>query len=187
MQEKIDYSEKLLVSELKNGNERAFRSLFEFYSNDIYGYSLSILKSKELAEENVQDAFLKVWLHRENLQIEKSFKSFLFTIARNQAFNMLTKAAKDLVLKDEIFYNSQKTHDNVDYFIREAECKKIEKQAIKKLPPKRKKIFKMSRKQGKSYEEISQELGISLSTVKSQMNKALETMRDLFKPHDGIL
>jgi RNA polymerase sigma-70 factor (ECF subfamily) len=45
----------------------------------------------------------------------------------------------------------------------------------------------MSRNQGKSYEEISKELGISISTVKSQMNKALETMRNFFKPHDGIL
>jgi RNA polymerase sigma-70 factor (family 1) len=187
MQEEIDYSLKLLVSELKNGNERSFRSLFEFYSNDIYTYSVSILKSKELAEENVQDVFLKVWLHRENLIVEKSFKSFLFTIARNQAFNMLNKVTNDNILKEEVFYNSQKSHDNADYYIREKECNKMQKKVIKLLPPKRKQIFKMSRNQGKSYEEISKELGISISTVKSQMNKALETMRNFFKPHDGIL
>lgn len=186
MSETKNHSERLLVGELKNHNEKAFRSLFNFYYQDIYGYSISILKSKELAEENVQEVFLKVWLHRENLNIEQSFKSYLFTIARNQAFNFLNKAANDVLLKEEIFYKSQKYHDDGDYSIREADCKRLKKQAIKQLPPKRKLIFKMSRKQGKTYEEISHELGISVNTVKSQMSKALESIRLFFKDHDDI-
>lgn len=181
-----DFSEQLLVSELKNGNEKAFRKLYDFYYQDIYGYSISLLKSKELAEENVQDVFLKIWMHRENLNLEQSFKSYLFTIARNQAFNLLNKAANNVLLKEEVFYTSEKSHDEGDYSIREADCKKLKKQAIKQLPPKRKRIFKMSRKEGKTYEEISQELGISVNTVKSQMSKALESMRVFFQVHDGF-
>lgn len=182
-----NYSEKLLVSELKNHNEKAFRKLFDLYYQDIYVYSISLLKYKEYAEGNVQEVFLKVWLYRENLNLELSFKSYLFTIARNQAFNFLNKAANDVVLKEEIFYTSQKSHDHGDYSIREADCKKLKKQAIKQLSPKRKLIFKMSRKQGKTYEEISQELGISVNTVKNQMSKALESLRQYFTLHDGIL
>lgn len=181
-----DFSEQLLVSELKKGNEKAFRKLYDFYYQDIYGYSISLLKSKELAEENVQDVFLKIWLHRDNLNLEQSFKSYLFTIARNQAFNLLNKAANDVLLKEEVFYTSEKSHDEGDYSIREADCKKLKKQAIKQLPPKRKRIFKMSRKEGKTYEEISQELGISVNTVKNQMSKALESMRVFFQVHDGF-
>jgi RNA polymerase sigma-70 factor (ECF subfamily) len=187
MPETKDFSEQLLVSELKNHNEKAFRKLFDFYYQDIYGYSISILKSKELAEENVQDVFLKVWLHRENLNLEQSFKSYLFTIARNQAFNLLNKAANDVLLKEEVFYKSQKSCDQTDYSIREADCKKLKKQAIKQLPPKRKRIFKMSRKKGMTYEEISLELGISVNTVKNQMSKALESLRLFFQEHDKIL
>lgn len=181
-----DFSEQLLVSELKNGNENAFRKLYDFYYQDIYGYSISLLKSKELAEENVQDVFLKIWLHRENLNQEQSFKSYLFTIARNQAFNLLNKAANDVLLKEEVFHISEKSHSQGDFSIREADCKKLKKQAIKQLPPKRKRIFKMSRKEGKTYEEISQELGISVSTVKNQMSKALESIRIFFQTHDGF-
>jgi len=187
MLETTNHSEKLLVSELKNGNEKAFRSLFDLYHQDIYGYSISLLKSKEAAEENVQDVFMKVWLNRENLNLEQSFKSYIFTIARNQAFNVLNKAANDLVLKEEIFYESQKSHEYGDYSIREADCKKLRKQAMKQLPPKRKEIFKMSRKKGMSYEEISQELGISINTVRNQMSKALESMRVFFHIHDEII
>ena len=187
MSEAIEHSEKLLVSELKNGNEKAFRSLFDLYHQDIYGYSISILKSKEAAEENVQDVFMKVWLHRENLNPEQSFKAYIFTIARNQAFNFLNKAANDVLLKEEIFYESQQSHEYGDYSIREADCKKLRKQAIKQLPPKRKQIFKMSRKKGMTYEEISQELGISINTVRNQMSKALESMRVFFHVHDEII
>ena len=135
MLETTDHNEKILVSELKNGNEKAFRKLFDLYYQDIYGYSISLLKSKEAAEENVQDVFMKVWQHRENLNIEQSFKAYIFTIARNQAFNFLNKAANDALLKEEIFYESQKSHDYGDYSIREADCKKLRKEAMNKLPP----------------------------------------------------
>ena len=187
MPETKNHSEQLLVSELKNGNEKAFRQLFDLYYQDIYGYSISLLKSKEAAEENVQDVFMKVWLNRDNLNLEQSFKAYIFTIARNQAFNTLNKAANDQLLKEEIFYESQKSHDYGDYSIREADCKKLRKQAMKQLPPKRKQIFKMSRKKGMSYEEISQELGISINTVRNQMSKALESMRVFFHVHDEII
>ncbi|WET04992.1 RNA polymerase sigma-70 factor [Flavobacterium sp. YJ01] len=187
MLEAANHSEKLLVSELKNGNEKAFRQLFDLYYQDIYGYSISLLKSKEAAEENVQDVFMKVWLNRENLNIEQSFKAYIFTIARNQAFNVLNKAANEILLKEAVFYESQKSHEYGDYSIREADCKKLQKQAIKQLPPKRRQIFKMSRKKGMSYEEISQELGISINTVRNQMSKALESMRGFFQLHDEII
>ena len=187
MPETKNHSEQLLVSELKNGNEKAFRQLFDLYYQDIYGYSISLLKSKETAEENVQDVFMKVWLHRENLNPDQSFKAYIFTIARNQAFNTLNKAANDLALKEAVFYESQKSHEYGDYSIREADCKKLRKQAMKQLPPKRKQIFKMSRKKGMSYEEISQELGISINTVRNQMSKALESMRVFFHVHDEII
>lgn len=155
MSEKKDFSEQLLISELKNHNEKAFRTLYDCYSQDIYRYSLSILKSKELAEENVQEVFLKVWLHRENLNIEQSFKSYIFTIARNQAFNFLNKAANDLVLKEEIFYESQKSHNQGDYSIREADCKRLKKQAIKQLPPKRKQILKCRENKEKPMKKLA--------------------------------
>ena len=187
MLETKNHSEQLLVSELKEGNEKAFRQLFDLYYQDIYGYSISLLKSKEAAEENVQDVFMKVWMHRENLNLEQSFKSYIFTIARNQAFNTLNKAANDIALKEAVFYESQKSHEYGDYSIREADCKKLRKQAMKQLPPKRKQIFKMSRKKGMSYEEISQELGISINTVRNQMSKALESMRVFFHVHDEII
>lgn len=179
-----EHNENFAVSRLKEGNQIAFRILFDRYYQDIYGYSISLLKSKETAEENVQNVFLKVWLHREKLNEEQSFKAYIFTIARNQAFNVLNKAANEVLLHQEIFNTTAQSQDQGDFRVREKECKKLHKQALRQLPPKRKKIFKMSRKKGMTYEEISQELGISVSTVKNQMSKALESLRIFFKVND---
>lgn len=173
--------DELLVKELIAGNENAFRALFDKYYNAIYAYSRSMLKSSEFAEEIVQDVFLRVWLHRDRINSEFSFKSYIFTIARNLTFNFLRKAVHDKKLKEEIFYKSQPFYNPTEKKILEADYEKIRKQAIAQLPPKRKRIFEMSRNEGKSYEEISKELGIAVSTVKTQMSRALESIKNFLQ------
>ena len=175
--DKDHISERILVTELSKGNEKAFRKLFDAYRPHIHTYSLGLLKSAPNAKEIVQDVFLKVWLNREMLNPDLSFKSYVFTIARNTSFNFLQKAANDRKLREEVFYKSQRWHDPIETSIKEEEFEQIRNMAIEELPPKRKRIFKMSREEEKSYEEISLELGISISTVKNQMSKSLTTLR----------
>jgi RNA polymerase sigma-70 factor (family 1) len=173
--------EKIIVKQLIEGDEKAFRTLFDYYCKQIYAYGFSILKSKVHAEEIVQDVFLKVWLHKEKLNSELSFKSFLFTITRNLAFNFLKKALNDSKLKEELFYKSQKYHTATETQIQDSEYDMLKKTAIESLPPKRKRVFELSRDEEKSYEEIGLELGISVSTVKTQMSKALQSIRNFIK------
>lgn len=173
----VDDQDIFLVRELIAGKEKAFKKLYEKYRWDIYAYSRSLLKSDANAEEIVQDVFLKVWLNCENLNPELSFKSYLFTIARNLAYNSLSKAANSKTLREELFYKSQKASNSTADTILDSDYESMKNQAVENLSPKRKVIFQMSRNEGKSYEEISQELDISVSTVKTQMSKALESIR----------
>lgn len=185
MEKDAGYSEKLLVIELIGGNEKAFRRLYDIYRNQIYAYSLSILKCKEDSEEIIQNVFLKVWERQEKLDASLSFKSYLYTITRNMCFNRLKRRAKEIELRELMFYRSQKSNDPADRIIREEEIENIKMQVVNLLSPGRKRIFEMSRNEGKSYLEISQELEISINTVKSQMSKGLETIRtSLFKNPD---
>ena len=108
MSEQQKGNEILLVKELRNGNEKAFRKLFDSYRNDLYKFSLSMVCSKNYAEEIVQDVFMKVWIKRESLNPEMSFKSYLFTITRNKNIKFLKKAANNKKLREEIFYKNQK-------------------------------------------------------------------------------
>jgi len=79
------------VAALSSGDESAFRWLFDHYHNDILAYSIKLVKQKAQAEEITQDVFVKVWSHREKLNPNLSFKSFLFTITKNLCFNFLKK------------------------------------------------------------------------------------------------
>tara|TARA_R110002049_G_scaffold302891_1_gene496419 strand:+ start:365 stop:964 length:600 start_codon:yes stop_codon:yes gene_type:complete len=180
------HTEKLLVQQLIEGNSKAFRKLFDTYRNDVYSYGISMLKSKVLAEEVVQDVFLNIWEHRDRLNADLSFKSYVFTITRNLAFNLISKLANNRKLKDQIFYKSQKFYSPIEDKIAEADYDVIKNKAINLLPPKRKRIFEMSRNEGKSYEEISKELGISISTVKGQMSKALGSIKDFLQKHGDV-
>ncbi|MES2238738.1 MAG: RNA polymerase sigma-70 factor [Bacteroidota bacterium] len=186
MSETKAINNKLLVIELIEGNEKAFSELFSTYCNDVYAYSLSMLKNQVLAEEIVQDVFLNIWLHRERLNPDLSFKSYVFTITRNLTFNLISKVANSHKLKEEVFYVSQKSYSPIEDTLAEADYDVIKNKAIEQLPPKRRIIFEMSRNREMSYEEISKELNISVSTVKGQMSKALADIRVFLETHGDV-
>lgn len=177
MEAKEADNDKLLVHELRVGNHKAFRKLFDKYRNDLYKFSLSMVHSKPYAEEIVQDVFLKVWMKRASLNSDLSFRAYIFTITRNKTIKFLKKAANNRKLCEEVFYASQKVTNITEHTIRESELEIIKNEALNKLPPKRLLIFEMSRDEGKSYDSIAKELQISPHTVRNQMSKALETLR----------
>lgn len=177
---------ELLVIELMEGNEKAFSKLFNMFYNDVYAYSLSMLKNEVLAEEIVQEVFLNIWLHRDRLNPDLSFKSYVFTITRNLTFNLISKVANSHKLKEEVFYTSQKSYNPIEDSLAEADYDAIKNKAIEQLPPKRRVIFEMSRNKEMSYEEISKELNISVSTVKGQMSKALAEIRTFLETHGNV-
>jgi len=180
-------TEQFLVLRLQKGSESAFRNLFDRYRHDIYAYSLSILKSKDLAEEVVQEVFLKVWLNHEKLDAGLSFKSYIFTIARNLAFNNLAKAANEIKLKERLFYKSQTYINLADTRLLEADYEKLKNRAIEELSPRCKLVFQMSRDDGKSHEQIAQELGISINTVNNQISTALASIKKFLSLNGDIV
>tara|TARA_R110002049_G_C9047133_1_gene553206 strand:+ start:555 stop:1154 length:600 start_codon:yes stop_codon:yes gene_type:complete len=181
-------SEEHLVEQLTHHNEAAFRQLYDTYRNDIYAYSISMLKDKVIAEGVVQDVFMKVWLNREHLDHTLSFKAYVFRLTRNITINLLKRAVREKQLKEVIFYSKKSINSpSAEYEMVEKEYNVIRKQIIDKLPPRRRLIFKMSRNEGLSYEEISLKLGISENTVKSQMNKALQAIRVVLSNHSDVI
>ncbi|MFV5688628.1 RNA polymerase sigma factor [Flavobacterium sp. ZT3R25] len=186
MSETKAINNKLLVTALMAGNEKAFTELFNTYCNDVYAYSLSMLKNQVLAEEIVQDVFLNIWLHRDRLNTDLSFKSYVFTITRNLTFNLISTVANNHKLKKEVFYVSQKSYSPIEDIIAEADYDIIKNKAIEQLSPKRRIIFEMSRNKEMTYEEISKELNISVSTVKGQMSKTLADIRNFLETHGDV-
>jgi RNA polymerase sigma-70 factor (family 1) len=171
---------KLIIRQLQHGSEQAFTLLYDIYSKQLYRNILRLVKDEDVAEELLQDLFLKIWESRGNINPEKSFKSFLYKVAENLVYAHFRKLAKDnkLIAKLVVSYV------DVDTYAEEAmiakENHELLKKAIEKLPPQRKRIFTLCRLEGKSYEEVSNELGISTSTISNHIVKANKTVKQYF-------
>lgn len=150
-------------------------------------YAYDLVKNTDLAEEVVQEMLIKIWENRINLNITTSLKSYLFRSIHNQCINILKhnrvvsnqagKYSEEMHFANELalFPNEEYTLDG--YFYDGLE-KDIE-QAILTLPDQCRSIFRMSRFELKSYEEIALNLGISVNTVKTQMRRALDKLRTI--------
>lgn len=135
---------------------------------------LSLLKTREDAEEIVQEVFTKLWVHASDIDLNSSLKAYLYTITKNLSFNYLKKSANQHTLKESLFYRAISTRDATFEILIDKEYQSLKIEAIELLPEKRRIIYQMSRDQGMSYDDISSELNISMSTVKNQMSKALQ-------------
>jgi len=171
---------KLLIQQLQTGSEKAFTAVYDKYSPQLYRNILRLVKDDEIAQELLQDLFLKIWERRQYIKIEGSFKSFLYKVAENLVYAHFRKIAKDnrLIAKLIISYDDFET--NVEETIISRENHDFLKKAIENLSPQRKQIYTLCKLEGKSYEEVSNELGISTSTVRNQIVKANKSIKQYF-------
>ena len=178
--QRIKNSDKELVTALKNDDISAFNQLFYAYSSRLYHFAYGYLKSKEEAEELVQEVFIKVWDKRKDLQEEYRFKSYLFTIAYNHIKkHFRSKAIQNNYLEFSGATNPEAlyTREDVNY----PSLKKWVDKLVDKMPDKRRTVFVKSRFEGKNVKEIAEEMGISQSTVENHLNQALKFLKQHLK------
>jgi RNA polymerase sigma-70 factor (family 1) len=178
------YTEKEMVELLKNDSTVVFQHFFNGYSQKLYRFALSYLKSDAEAEEIVQDVFLKLWENRHRLDCDKSFQSYLFTIAFNAIKKKFNQKVRTDRFKHDLFEwlsrENQSLESRPDF---EAMIEKLET-LIGNLPEKRKAIFLKRKKEGKSIQEIADEMKISPKTVKNQITEAMNTLKMAFCQDD---
>ena len=182
-------NEKRLLTELKNGSFHAFERLYNMYSGKLYNFIMRISSGNQyMAEEVVQSAFIRVWEVRERVEPESSFISFLCTIAKNLLMNMYQRQTVEYVyneyLKSTGVDRDSQTEESIDLrFLNEY----IDSLA-EELPAQRKKIFILSKRQNYTNKEIAEMMGISESTVATQLSLAVKFMREqLMKHYDKIV
>lgn len=174
------YTEQKLVSLLRSGSQFAFERLFENYSQKLYRFSLSYLKSETEAEEIVQDVFLKLWENRDKLRNETSFQSYLFTIAFNDIRKHFNKKAREERYRTEIleFLSDEnpaiETNPDFDKLVIKLES------LIDQMPDRRKEIFWKRKKEAKSVKDIASEMSISPKTVENQITEAMNYLKKGF-------
>lgn len=166
---------KTLLEKLKSGDEKAFNELYLSFHQPALRFCNSILKDIDESENIIQDVFIKIWNRKSTINPELNFASYLFTIIKNRVFDYLKEAKKNNLLREK-YWEKVLEYQAMDNEVKEERFVKIS-EAIEDLSEKRKIIIKMNYEEGKSYEEIANQLNISKNTVKNQLVKAKQVIR----------
>jgi RNA polymerase sigma-70 factor (ECF subfamily) len=179
----VDLLEKQVLETLQLGNESAFEMIFRTYYQPLCRYAYSFLQDKEEAEEVVQSSFITVWDKRNSLTIETSVKSYLYRMVRNSCLNVIKHekikqqhVAHELAVADV-------SHEFVSQKVHAAELEIKISEAMKTLPEQCRLVFQLSRFEELKYQEIADQLQISVKTVENHMGKALKLMRVQLKEY----
>ncbi len=160
---------------LAAGDQLALKAVFDRYSTKLFQLSFAIVRSKEMAEEVVEDVFIKVWKKRIQLSKVENFTFYLYVMTKNRSRDYLRKYGnKKNINLDEValpFYRVDTTPE--DLMISEEVINQINR-AINELPTKCRLIFKLVKEDGLKYREVAELLHLSLKTVENQVGIALK-------------
>jgi len=172
-------TERDIVLKLRDGSSAAFEKLFHKYAGKLYNFILKLSSGNTwLTEETVQSTFVKIWEMHASLNPDKSFISYLCTIAKNKLVNEYEHRTVEYVYREYVLkyhsYSDNSTEKETDRALLEEyiDC------LIEKLPPARKQVFILSRKEMLSNKEIAEKLQISESTIQTQLSKAVAFMKE---------
>ncbi len=177
------YEESTLLSLLSQDSEYAFQFIFDRYRNKIYKVAMMYVKAPVVAEEIVQDVFLKLWYQRKNLTEIRSLENWLFTLTRNLTFNCLKKIAHEWTAREKWIEQNILSENTADQKLVNKEYQQLLQQAISNLSEQQKEVYRLGKEEEFSYEDISKHLSISPLTVKTHMARALASIRQFFHQH----
>ncbi len=173
--------DKEYFKKVMEDNQKAFEYLFRKYYPRLCLYALNYVKDKDTAEDIVHNILVGIWNKRHQLNINTSVSSYLFTSTRNRCFNFINKQSVHTTFNDEI--KNKLYYENEETKTEGSEIKKVLNEAINTLPKKCACIFRLSRFEGLSYNEIADYLGIASKTVETQMGIALKNLRRELLPY----
>ena len=165
-----------LQTRIANNDETAFTQLYLHFGKKLIHFSISLVRSKEIAEELVEDVFVKLWANRDHITEIENLTVYLYVAVKNKSLNALSQKAKELVAASFDYLDTtvdEFAADPYDLMIT-AEMMGRMHQAIESLPPRCKMIFKLIREDGLRYKEVGDILNISVNTIDAQMAIAVK-------------
>ena len=166
-----------LVKALKEGNQLAFSIVYKTYAAQTFSLAFKYLLNKELAEDAVQNLFLKLWLKKEEIDETKPINRYLFTMLKNDLLNTLRDSKKNIYLLEDCLSMVLELEDNSQNENLKQEQMNIIQQALEQLSPQRRKVFEMKVSGKYSNQEIADKLNLSINTIKFQYSQSLKQIR----------
>lgn len=176
-----------LLQQLKKGDESAFRQLYDRHSRPVAAFIYQLTHSAVDAEDILQDTFLKLWTSREQLPFIEHIGNYIFIIARNKTVDHLRKVARQQQLVDQVWENISEVADALDLQLDARESQQLINNALHQLSDQKQTIFRLSRVEGLSHEDIASRMGLSKSRVKNLQVETLKHIRLFLTRYGGSL
>ena len=170
-------AEKILLQKIADGDEFAFKHVFELYKSRVYSFVVKFVHSKADAEEIVQDTFFTIWQKRHTLPNIEHPRNYIYTIVRNKTYNYLNQAAKNQKILSQLWANMQVENNDVEDLTNLKDSEMLIRKGLLNLSEQKQQIFKMSREEGLSHDEIAVVVGLSKSRVKNIIVDVLKYLR----------
>jgi RNA polymerase sigma-70 factor (ECF subfamily) len=172
----------MLVQRVRAGDEAAFEALIRAYSVWLVDIATPVVGSADLAQDVVQEVFIRIWDNRHQLEIHGSVAGYLYRAVRNRATNLQAHERAEQTLRARLEREQgSEAERNVDPETREAAAQEFERaveQALAALSPKLREVFLLRVDQGLSSPEIAEVLGIAVASVHKQMYRATKTLAE---------
>ncbi len=175
-----------LIESLKKGEEKAYVFLLEKYYRRLHAYALSLIGDHVMAQDIVQNVFIKTWRFRKKLNSKYTIKSFLFRSTYNEFLNTYRKNKSTMLLQYKYIESLYEVVENNDESTMEIMIETVNKE-IQNLPSKCQKVFTLSKKEGLTNTEISEFLNVPVKTVESQITKSFALLREKLKDKFGAI
>ncbi len=169
-------SDAQILDNLKKGEPSAYKQLFDRYYMPLSIYALKYCDSFQLAEDIVQELFIKLWDEKIYLKLEGAVSPYLFKSVKNNTLKAIKKNSKYHFEELEDQINKLITND-IDIESIEADKKRLYEE-LESLPPKSKEVFKAIVLDNLKYKEVAEQLDISVNTVKTHYSRALKQLRN---------
>ncbi|NHA02499.1 sigma-70 family RNA polymerase sigma factor [Mucilaginibacter sp. HC2] len=175
-----------LLHQLQQGSELAFSKIYDHFSKPLYRNILFLVKDEEIAQELLQELFLTIWIKREQIDPDKKISAFLYKTANWLVLKHFRKIAQDKRLINHLIITTVDHVTPTEDIIIDKEIHDLLARAIENLPPQRKKVFKLCKFEGKSYQEAGELLGISTETIRNQIVAANKSVKEFFLLHNDV-
>ena len=184
MNSQLPYDDKLLCLKIAEGDEQAFTELFHIYTPKLLPFVLKLTRNEHLAQEMIQETFLRLWVNRSELVNVNEPASWIFRIAANVSITWLRKQSnRDRLMKE---VKVDESHNTVFEILESKELSLIINNAVEALPERRKQIYKLSREEGYNHQQIAERLNLSSNTVANQIGISLKFIREFINKETGL-
>jgi RNA polymerase sigma-70 factor (ECF subfamily) len=171
------YDEVAVLFAVSTGDQKAFAALFSRYKDRVYTIAFTYTESRTIAEEIVQDVFMRVWKNRPRLKEINNFSSWIHVIARNRALTELRKIAREGERKEELISYWPAEVSDAEQKLQDNSMEELLEKALTRLSPQQRKVFVLTRLQGHTRMEVAEMLHLAPATVSVHLAIALRSIR----------